>query len=143
MLEVPCGLNISDIATSISTSRATIMNYIKCLKDVRLLNLLYAEGKEFPMKPAKVYLQNPNLCYAQPTRSIDPQAVAETFFYSALHGSHKLNVADNATFLVNRSMKVDVFATAPQTPVFRYSAVADMEVGKQKMIPLWLFGFLY
>ena len=22
-------------------------------------------------------------------------------------------------------------------------AVADMEVGKQKMIPLWLFGFLY
>ena len=143
MLEVPCGLNISDIATSISTSRATIMNYIKCLKDVRLLNLLYADGKEFPMKPAKVYLQNPNLCYAQPTRSIDPQAVAETFFYSALHGSHKLNVADNATFLVNRSMKVDVFATAPKTPVFRYSAVADMEVGKQKMIPLWLFGFLY
>jgi len=131
------------MAADINTSRATIMNYIKCLKDVRLLNLLYTEGKKYPMKPAKVYLQNPNLCYAQPTRAIDPQAVAETFFYSALHGSHKLNVADNATFLVNRNMKVDVYATTPANAVFRYSAVADMEIGRQKLIPLWLFGFLY
>lgn len=143
MMEVPCGLNISDIAEKINTSRATIMNYIKCLKDARLLNLLYADGKEFPMKPAKVYLQNPNLCFAQPTKQIDPQAVAETFFYSALHGSNKLNVAENATFLVNRTMKMDVYATTPTHNVFRNSAVADIEIGKDKLIPLWIFGFLY
>ncbi|MBQ7191662.1 MAG: ATP-binding protein [Paludibacteraceae bacterium] len=143
MMQVPCGLNISEMAEKIDTSRATIMNYIKCLKDARLLNLLYQDGKEFPMKPSKIYLQNPNLCYAQPTREVDPQAVAETFFYSALHGSHKINVAENATFLVNRNMKMDIYATKPTRDVFRYSAVADMEMGKDKLIPLWLFGFLY
>ncbi len=143
MQDAPCALNISDIAEEINTSRATIMNYIKCLKDARLLNLLYAAGKDFPMKPSKVYLQNPNLCFAQPTTTSSPRAVAETFFYSALHGSHKINIADNATFLVNQKMKVDVFETKPEHDVFRYTAVADIEIGKDKLIPLWLFGFLY
>lgn len=143
MLEVPCSLNITELASSINTSRATIMNYIKNLKDVRLLNLLYADGKEFPMKPSKVYMQNPNLCYAQATRPIDDQSIAETFFYSALHGSEKINASENATFLVNRTTKIDVFATAPNTDVFRYSAIGDMEIGQGKLIPLWLFGFLY
>ena len=143
MLEVPCSLNITELATSINTSRATIMNYIKNLKDARLLNLLYADGKEYPMKPSKVYMQNPNLCYAQTTRPVDQQAIAETFFYSALHGSEKINDSENSTFLVNHTIRMDVCATSPKTEVFRYTAVADIERGEDKLIPLWLFGFLY
>lgn len=141
--ELPCGLNVSKLAKATDTSRATIMNYIKYLKDARLLNLLYAEDREYPMKPARVYLQNPNLCYVSSTRKVDMQSVAETFFYSALHGIHKLNAAENATFIVDKQMKIDVFDKIPQKPGFRYTAIADMERGQGKQVPLWLFGFLY
>jgi len=143
MLEMPCSLNVTELATCINTSRATIMNYIKNLHDVRLLNMLYAEGKEYPMKPAKVYLQNPNLCYLQSTRTVGNQEVAETFLYNALNGTEMLNAVENATFLVNHTTKMDVFDTTPKHEVFRYSAIADMEIGQGKQIPLWLFGFLY
>ncbi|MCQ2342708.1 MAG: AAA family ATPase [Paludibacteraceae bacterium] len=143
MEEVPCGLNISKLAESTATSRSTIINYIKYLKDARLLNLLYVEGKQFPMKPARIYLQNPNLCYMLPTRQADEQAVAETFFYSALHGVHKLNACETASFLVDRKIRFDVLANRPKMPGFRFAAISDLEIGKAKEIPLWLFGFLY
>lgn len=143
MLDVPCGLNISKLAEATDTSRSTIINYIKYLKDARLLNLLYVENKQFPMKPSRIYMQNPNLCYMLPTRQPDEQAVAETFFYSALHGVHKLNACETASFLVDKKTRFDVLAHLPKIPGFRYSAIGDMEIGRGKQIPLWLFGFLY
>lgn len=141
--EVPCGLNVSDLATRIDTSRATVMNYIKFLKDARMINLLYKDGKDFPMKPTRVYMQNTNLCYALPTRQMSDQDIAETFLYTSLHGSEKINADENAKFLINRKVKMDVYTTTPKRDIFRFSAVADMEIGKDKLIPLWLFGFLY
>ncbi|MCQ2341329.1 MAG: AAA family ATPase [Paludibacteraceae bacterium] len=143
MEEVPCALNISKLAEATNTSRSTIINYIKYLKDARLLNLLYAEEKQFPMKPSRIYMQNPNLCYMLPTRTANDQAIAETFFYSALHGVYKLNSSETGTFLVDRRTRFDVFATTPQQSGFRYAAIGDLEVGQGKQIPLWLFGFLY
>jgi hypothetical protein len=38
---------------------------------------------------------------------------------------------------------MDVFATTPKRDIFRYTAIADIEIGHNKCIPLWLFGFLY
>jgi len=143
MEDVPCALNISKLATATGTSRSTIINYIKYLKDARLLNLLYPDGKQFPMKPSRIYLQNPNLCYMLPTREPDDQALAETFFYSALHGVHKLNASETAAFLVDRTTRFDVLAHRPKQPGFRYAAIGDMDRGEGKQIPLWLFGFLY
>jgi len=143
MEDVPCGLNISKLAAATNLSRSTIINYIKYLKDARLLNLLYVEGKQFPMKPSRIYMQNPNLCYMLPTRVADEQAVTETFFYSALHGVHKLNASETAAFVVDRQIRFDVLAHTPKNPGFRYAAIGDMAIGQGKQIPLWLFGFLY
>jgi len=143
MNEVPCALNITKLADATETSRATMMNYIKSLKDGRLINLLYVEGKQFPMKPSRVYMQNPNLCYALQTRQPSDQAVAETFFYNALHGIHKINACESATFIVDNKLRIDVLAKAHNRPGFRYTANMDIEIGKDKQIPLWLFGFLY
>ena len=144
LLETPCGLNVSTLAAAIDCSRSTTMNYIKYLKDARLLNLLYPEGKQFPLKPTKVYMQNTNLCYATSTRDIDPQAIAETFFYNALHGKHTVNATDrSAMFIVDSKYYMDARATTPAKPGIRYCAIADLEYGSQKNIPLWLFGFLY
>jgi len=143
MEDVPCALNISKLAEATNTSRSTIINYIKYLKDARLLNLLYFEDKQFPMKPYRIYMQNPNLCYMLPTREPNEQAVAETFFYSALHGVYKLNASETAMFLVDRKTRFDVLSKTPKQMGFRYAAIGDMEVGHDKQIPLWLFGFLY
>ena len=142
--QTPCSLNVSSLAEAIDCSRSTTMNYIKYLKDARLLNLLYPEGKQFPLKPTKVYMQNPNLCYATCTREPDKQAIAETFFYATLHGNHKINATDrSAMFIIDGRYYMDALATTPQKTGIRYSAIADLEVGSQKNIPLWLFGFLY
>ena len=144
LLETPCGLNVSTLAAAIDCSRSTTMNYIKYLKDARLLNLLYPEGKQFPLKPTKVYMQNTNLCYATSTRDIDPQAIAETCFYNALHGKHTVNATDrSAMFIVDSKYYMDARATTPAKTGIRYCAIADLEYGSQKNIPLWLFGFLY
>ena len=144
LLETPCGLNVSTLANAIDCSRSTTMNYIKYLKDARLLNLLYPEGKNFPLKPTKVYMQNTNLCYATSTREVDAQAVAETFFYNALHGKHVVNATDrSAMFIVDGKYYMDALATTPHKTGIRYGAIADLEIGSQKNIPLWLFGFLY
>jgi predicted AAA+ superfamily ATPase len=144
LLETPCGLNVSTLANAIDCSRSTTMNYIKYLKDARLLNLLYPEGKNFPLKPTKVYMQNTNLCYATSTREVEAQAVAETFFYNALHGKHVVNATDrSAMFIIDSKYYMDALATTPHKTGIRYCAIADLEQGSQKNIPLWLFGFLY
>jgi len=143
LMEVPSALNISKLADATEMSRATMMNYIKSLKDARIINLLYKTGKDFPMKPTKVYMQNPNLCFALPTRRVDDQGLVETFFYSALHGIHKLNATENASFLVDGQTKFEVHVHEPMRPGFRYAAIADMEIGSDRQIPLWLFGFVY
>ena len=142
--ETPCSLNVSNLSQTIDCSRSTTMNYIKYLKDARLLNLLYPDGKQFPLKPTKVYMQNTNLCYATSIRDVDAQTVAETFFYNALHGNHKINATDrSAMFIIDGQYYMDALATTPQKTGIRYSAIADLEIGSQKNIPLWLFGFLY
>ena len=142
--ETPCSLNVSNFAQAIDCSRSTTMNYIKYLKDARLLNMLYPEDKQFPLKPTKVYMQNTNLCYATSTRNIDRQTIAETFFYNALHGNHKINATDrSAMFIIDGQYYMDALATTPSKTGIRYCAIADLEQGSQKNIPLWLFGFLY
>ena len=142
--ETPCSLNVSNLAQAIDCSRSTTMNYIKYLKDARLLNMLYPEDKQFPLKPTKVYMQNTNLCYATSTRNIDRQTIAETFFYNALHGNHKINATDrSAMFIIDGQYYMDALATTPSKTGIRYCAIADLEIGSQKNIPLWLFGFLY
>ena len=142
--ETPCSLNVSNLAQAIDCSRSTTMNYIKYLKDARLLNMLYPEDKQFPLKPTKVYMQNTNLCYATSTRNIDRQTIAETFFYNALHGNHKINATDrSAMFIIDGQYYMDALATTPSKTGIRYCAIADLEQGSQKNIPLWLFGFLY
>ena len=46
----PVAPNVSQLATEIQTSRATVMNYIKYLADARLINMVYPKGEEFPQE---------------------------------------------------------------------------------------------
>ena len=144
MREAPCALNISNISEEIGLSRATTMNYIKYLKDSRLINLLYLEDKNFPMKPTKVYMHNTNLAQMIFTREHNPVDLYETNFYTAIHGSHKVNATDrSAMFIIDGKYYFDVRETPSMRDTIRPTAVGELELGRGNQIPLWLLGFLY
>lgn len=140
--------NISRLAEGIETSRATVMNYIKYLADARLINMIYPDNQEFPKKPSKVMLHNPNLMYAIFPLQIDEQEVMETFFVNSMWKDHKVHQGGHDHFYMvdgNRKFRIcDAQATNklrynPDTIYARYNT----EVGKDNRIPLWLLGFLY
>lgn len=142
--EAPCALNISNISEEIGLSRATTMNYIKYLKDSRLINLLYPEDKSFPMKPTKLYIHNPNVAQMIFTREISMMDLYETYFYTAVHGAHKVNATDrSAMFIIDNKYYFDVKETSSSRDTIRPTAVGDLETGRGNQIPLWLLGFLY
>ena len=144
MREAPCALNISNISEEIGLSRATTMNYIKYLKDSRLINLLYLEDKNFPMKPTKVYMHNTNLAQMIFTREHNPANLYETNFYTAIHGAHKVNATDrSAMFIIDGKYYFDVRETPSMRDTIRPTAVGELELGRGNQIPLWLLGFLY
>ena len=141
--EAPCALNISNISEEIGLSRATTMNYIKYLKDSRLINLLYPEDKSFPMKPTKLYIHNPNVAQMIFTRQIPMADLYETYFYTAVHGAHKVNATDrSAMFIIDNKYYFDVKETSSSRDTIRPTAVGDLETGRGNQIPLWLLGFL-
>ena len=101
--------NISNLAKEINTSRATVMNYIKNLTDARLINLVYPVGQEFPKKPSKVILQNPNLMYAIYPIQVEQQQLMETFFVNTMQETCVINEGGKqGTYIVNQKHKVKI-----------------------------------
>jgi len=144
MQDAPSALNISSISEEIGLSRATTMNYVKYLKDSRLINLLYPEHKNFPMKPTKVYMHNPNVALMNFTREISPLDLYETYFYTAIHGAHKVNATDrSAMFIVDNKYYFDVKEKVSVRDTIRPTAIGELEYGRGNQLPLWLLGFLY
>jgi predicted AAA+ superfamily ATPase len=144
-IAAPSAPNVSQLSKDIETSRATVMNYIKCLTDARLTNMLYTEGESFPKKPARVYMHNTNLMLPIRPSEVDGQALRETFFYNMLHKDHRLNTGiRNAHFTVDGVYPFRITEkTGRRNDSGMYYAVDRMDTGWNNLIPLWLFGFLY
>ena len=142
----PKAPNVSQLASDIQTSRATVMNYIKYLADARLINLVYPKGEEFPKKPSKLMMHNTNLMYSIYPVKVEEQDVLDTFFMNTLYKDHKLYKGDKGTsFMVDNGLHFRIcaegckFKNNPNV----YYALHKLELGHGNMIPLWLFGFLY
>lgn len=142
----PTAPNVSQLASAIQTSRATVMNYIKYLADARLINLVYPKGEAFPKKPSKLMMHNTNLMYAIYPVKVDEQDVLDTFFMNTLYKDHKLYKGDKGTtFRVDENLHFRICAEGckyKNNPNVYY-ANHQMERGHGNEIPLWLFGFLY
>ena len=144
----PKAPNVSKLAESIETSRATVMNYIKYLTDARLLNMIYPLGEDFPKKPSKVMLHNSNLLYAIYPIHVEKQTAMETFFVNSLWKDHKVNQSGrDQLYLVDGRLKFRICDAAGSNKI-RYAsdviyARYNTEIGKDNQIPLWLLGFLY
>ncbi|MDR1370229.1 MAG: AAA family ATPase [Dysgonamonadaceae bacterium] len=144
-LTTPGSPNVSQLSADIETSRATVMNYLKYLKDARLINMLYPENEDFPKKPVMIYPQDSNLIYAMRQVKVNEQAVRDTFFYNQMHKDYRVNVGKkDAQFLIEGKYNFKVLGNLGgkyKSDVFY--AVDSIEKGKENVIPLWLFGFLY
>ncbi len=145
-IDGPVAPNVSQLATEIQTSRATVMNYIKYLADARLINMVYPYGEEFPKKPTKLMMHNTNLMYSIYPIHVDEQSLIDTFFMNTLYKDHKLYKGDKGTtFRVDKNIN---FRTCKEGCKYKnnpnvYYAMNKMRTGHENQIPLWLFGFLY
>ena len=142
----PKAPNVSQLASDIQTSRATVMNYIKYLADARLINMVYPKGEEFPKKPSKIMMHNSNLMYSIYPVKVEEQDVLDTFFANTMWKDHKVNKGDkNISFMVDEVMPFKICPEGTKiknNPGVTY-VLHKAEIGRGNQIPLWLFGFLY
>jgi uncharacterized protein len=142
---MPHNPNISQLSNGISTSRATVMNYLKYLKNARLINLVYEGTVDDSKKPDRVYFQNTNLLHSISITPPGVDALSETFTMNQLQKDHAVEgngkageflVADKYTF------KTSISRLTTGTDTVFYTLFSE-EVGHGNKIPLWLLGFLY
>jgi len=143
--QVPFSPNVSKISTDVQTSRATIMNYLRYMKNARIINMLFSNGNEDEIKkPDLVFLHNTNLMYAIDPENVNSKILRQTFFYNQVGYQHQIKSSVKADFKVNDKFQFSVGGKYTVPVQDDYFAAADMiEVGNENTIPLWLFGFLY
>ena len=143
--QVPFSPNVSKISADVQTSRATIMNYLRYMKNARIINMLFTNGNEDEIKkPDLVYLHNTNLMYAIDPGNISSKSLRQTFFYNQVGYQNQIKSSGKADFKVADKYHFSVGGKYSVPAEVGYFAAADMiEVGNENVIPLWLFGFLY
>lgn len=143
--QAPFSPNVSKISADVQTSRATIMNYLRYMKNARIINMLFSNGNEDDIKkPDQVYLHNTNLMYAIDPANINNKILRQTFFYNQVGYQHQIKSSGKADFNVNDRFHFNIGGKYTLPAEDGYFAGADMiEIGTGNIIPLWLFGFLY
>lgn len=142
--------NILKLSKQVEISRETLVRYLYLLERADLLLLLRSDvrGISKMNKPEKVYLNNPNLCYALTHHEVNTGSIRETFFYNQLHEGHKVLYAPVGDFIVDDLYTFEVGGKNKKQKQIAgvekaYIAAANIEYNYQNRIPLWLFGFLY
>jgi uncharacterized protein len=143
--EMPHYPNVSQLSASIETSRATVMNYLKYLKNARLINLIYDGLADDTKKPDQIYFQNTNLLHSVSMIIPTNEALTQTFLINQLQKDHKVEGnGKDGDFVIDEEYTFKTTkprATVSSDKVF-YTLSGD-EVGQGNKIPLWLLGFLY
>jgi hypothetical protein len=98
-------------------------------------------------KPAKLYLDNPNLSYIL-CHENEKGTIREQFFINALEVNHTINYSKKGDFLVDEKYTFEVGGAKKGFNQIKdmdnsFVAADDIEMGFDNKIPLWLFGFLY
>lgn len=143
--QTPFSPNVSKISAEIETSRATVLNYLRYLKNARLINMLFSNGTNGQLqKPDQVYLHNTNLLHIVAPENINNRNLRMTFFYNQVGYQHKVTSSHDLDFKVNDKYDFGVGGKYTQAEGENRFAAADMlEIGEGNVIPLWFFGFLY
>ena len=146
---VPLQPNVDKLATSLGTTRDTLLKLLYKLDKAEILDLLTVELKSYKklVNPEKIYLGNTNLMYALSPK-IEMGTLRETFFIDQCASVGTVQMPPKGDFLVNgkylfevggEGKTFDQIADIPNS----YLAVDDIETGYGARIPLWMFGLLY
>jgi len=145
----PYKLNLTALAQKIGINRKTLYQYIYYLSLGNIFSRLEAKGKGDTVfsKPAKLYLNNPNLnyCYCQ---NNEKGTIREEFFMNMLTFNHKLLYPKQGDFMVDEMFTFEIGGKDKSFKQIKdidnsFVVADDMEMGFGNKIPLWLFGFLY
>ena len=146
---VPLQPNVDKLATSLGTTRDTLLKLLYKLDKAEILELLTVELKSYKklVKPEKIYLGNTNLMYALSPK-IEIGTLRETFFIDQCASVGTVQMPPKGDFLVNgkylfevggEGKTFDQIADIPNS----YLAVDGIETGYGVRSPLWMFGLLY
>ena len=143
--QMPFTPNVSKLSAEIETSRTTVLNYLRYLKNARIINLLVSNGTNGQLqKPDVVYLQNTNLLHVVAPDNINNQNLRSTFFYNQVGSRMRVSTSKKFDFKVDDKYEFTVGGKYSRSEGENHFAAADMiETGEGNIIPLWLFGFLY
>jgi predicted AAA+ superfamily ATPase len=128
----------------------TLKTYFRYLEDVGLVRSVTKESNKLRKLelPEKIYLNNTNQYYALSLQSQNIGTIRETFFASMLSQSHTITIPAIGDFLIDKKYTYEVGGKKKGFEQIKseknaYLACDDIEIGINKKIPLWLFGFLY
>lgn len=146
----PFAPNISNLSASMEVNRDTVIRHLHYLERAKLLNLVQAAGKGISKmsKPAKIYLENPNLMLALNAKKMNLGNLRETFFMNQLSSNYNVEIPKNGDFLVDSKYLFEIGGKGKSYHQIAniensYVAADDIEYGSGNKIPLWLFGFIY
>jgi predicted AAA+ superfamily ATPase len=173
-LNKPYELNFSNLTRDIGIGRETLYKYLHYLSlgnVLKRIDVLNNKQKLFS-KPAKLYLDNPNLTY---TFCINPDigTIREQFFINSFEVNHNIHypkqgdyIIDDKYVFVLTSLRDCRHITSSKSKILEvmdsdevggknksYKQIKDIknsfvvsddiEIGSGNKIPLWLCGFLY
>lgn len=142
----PSAPNVSQLANSIETSRATVANYMHILSDAGLITQLYRANDDETKKPAMCYLQNTNIAHALIPEPASPADDLTTFFLNQVSMTQRVDAGTRAqvSFVINEEQlfRIDREISG-RYKTDRFYAVGGLNSGERNILPLWTFGFLY
>jgi uncharacterized protein len=132
------------------TDNRTLKTYFKYLEDAALIrSLSRTSGKLSEIEQVeKVYLANTNQLYAFSMTPPNMGTVRETFFLSMLAPHHQIIAPKNGDFRVDDQVVFEIGGKNKgfdqiKSEANSYLAIDTIEVGIDRKVPLWMFGFLY
>lgn len=128
----------------------TIKTYFKYLEDASLIQSLQRSAGNLNQLESveKIFLGNTNQLFALNMSHPETGTIRETFFLSMLQNQHKVIAPKNGDFKIDNTYTFEVGGRKKGFNQLKnekngYLAIDNVEVGIDRKIPLWLFGFLY
>jgi uncharacterized protein len=148
---VPYTPNWSSLAKLLGIGdERTLKNYFSLLEDAELIISLYKSSKQLHAieSPSKIYLHNPNLCYAIAKGKENTGTLRETFIFNMLRKMHSITLPLIGDFLIDQTTLLEVGgAKKNKKQIWKeknaYTVCDNIELGIDNKIALWAFGFLY
>jgi len=145
----PYDINISKLCGAVELNQRTLYKYLGVLQAASLIRILGAKssGVSIISKPEKLYLDNTNL-FSIFCDTPKVGTIRETFFASQASYGYTLSYPKSGDFMIDDRYTFEIGGKDKSFKQIKgisesYVVADDIEIGIDRKVPLWLFGFLY